>query len=79
MVPQFLLSGILFPASDLPEILKPLAAIVPLHYAVDGLRWVFVAGVDLSSTALIFDLLVLTAFAVVFGVIAALTIRRETV
>jgi len=79
MVPQFLLSGILFPASDLPEILKPLVAIMPLHYAVDGLRWVFVAGADLSSTALIADLLVLTGFAAFFGVIAALTIRRETV
>ena len=77
MVPQFLLSGILFPVSSLPEVLKPLVAIMPLHYAVDGLRRVFVAGADLTSSALLSDLLVLAGFAVIFGIIAAMTIRRE--
>ncbi len=61
LVPQFLLSGVLFPVSSLPEILQPLVAIMPLHYAVDGLRQVFVAGADLTSTALLFNLLVLGA------------------
>jgi ABC-2 type transport system permease protein len=77
MVPQFLLSGILFPISTLPEILRPFVAIMPLHYAVDGLRHVFVAGADLASTALLFDLAVLAALAVVFAVLASLTIRRQ--
>jgi ABC-2 type transport system permease protein len=77
MVPQFLLSGVLFPVSSLPEILKPLVVIMPLHYAVDGLRQVFVAGADLTSTALLFNLAVLGALAVVFGVLASVTIRRE--
>ena len=77
MVPQFLLSGVLFPVSSLPEILQPLVAIMPLHYAVDGLRQVFVAGADLTSTALLFNLAVLATFAVIFAVLASLTIRRE--
>jgi ABC-2 type transport system permease protein len=77
MVPQFLLSGILFPVSSLPEILQPLVAIMPLHYAVDGLRQVFVAGADLTSGALLFNLVVLGAFAAIFAVLASLTIRRE--
>ena len=77
MVPQFLLSGVLFPVSSLPEILQPLVLIMPLHYAVDGLRQVFVAGADLTSTALLFNLVVLGALAVVFGVLASVTIRRE--
>ena len=77
MVPQFLLSGVLFPVSSLPEILQPLVVIMPLHYAVDGLRQVFVAGADLTSAALLFDILVLGAFAVVFGILASFTIRRE--
>ena len=77
MVPQFLLSGVLFPVSSLPEILQPLVFIMPLYYAVDGLRHVFVAGADLTSGALLFDLLVLGAFAVVFGILASFTIRRE--
>jgi ABC-2 type transport system permease protein len=77
LVPQFLLSGVLFPTSSLPEILQPLVVVMPLHYAVDGLRHVFVAGASLASTAMLFDLLVLGAFAAIFAILAALTIRRE--
>ena len=79
MVPQFLLSGVLFPVSSLPEILQPLVVVMPLHYAVDGLRQVFVAGADLTSTALLFNLIVLGLFALLFGVLASFTIRREVV
>jgi ABC-2 type transport system permease protein len=77
LVPQFLLSGVLFPTSSLPEILQPLVVIMPVRYAVDGLRRVFVAGADVASAALLTDLLVLGAFAAVFATLAALTIRRE--
>jgi ABC-2 type transport system permease protein len=79
MVPQFLLSGVLFPVSGLPPVLQPFAAVMPLHYAVDGLRHVFVAGADLTSSSLLLDLLVLAAFAVVFAVLASFTIRRQVV
>ena len=48
-------------------------------YTVNGLRQVFIAGADLTSAALRFDLLVLAAFAVFFATIAALTIRRDVV
>ncbi|MGD8485521.1 MAG: ABC transporter permease [Chloroflexota bacterium] len=77
MVPQFLLSGVLFPVSSLPVVLQPLVAIMPLHYAVDGLRQVFVAGADLTSMALLFNLVVLAGFAAIFAVLASFTIRRE--
>jgi len=77
LVPQFLLSGVLFPVSSLPEVLQPLVAIMPVRYAVDGLRQVFVAGADLWSSALLFDLAVLAGFALLFGVLASRTIRRE--
>jgi ABC-2 type transport system permease protein len=77
LVPQFLLSGVLFPTSSLPPILQPLVMIMPVRYAVDGLRHIFVAGADLTSTALLADLLVLAGFAMAFAVLAALTIRRE--
>lgn len=79
IVPQFLLCGVLFPVSSLPPVLQPLTAIMPLTYAVNGLRQVFIAGADLATSALRFDLLVLALFAVFFGVIAALTIRRDVV
>jgi ABC-2 type transport system permease protein len=79
LVPQFLLSGVLFPVSSLPGILQPLVAIMPLHYAVEGLRQVFVAGADLTSLALLFNLLVLGLFATLFAILASFTIRREVV
>ena len=77
LVPQFLLSGVLFPVSSLPQILQPLVAIMPLHYAVDGLRQVFVAGADLTSVALLFNLFVLGCFAAIFALLASFTIRRD--
>jgi ABC-2 type transport system permease protein len=79
LVPQFLLSGVLFPVSSLPEILQPLVKLMPLTYTVNGLRQVFIAGADLATAALQFDLLVLTAFALFFATIASLTIRRDVV
>jgi ABC-2 type transport system permease protein len=77
IVPQFLLSGVLFPVSGLPDVLQPLVAIMPLHYAVEGLRQVFIAGADLATPALQVDLLVAAVVAVFFAVIASLTIRRD--
>jgi ABC-2 type transport system permease protein len=77
LVPQFLLSGVLFPIGSLPALIQPLTAIMPLTYAVDGLRQVFIRGADLGVAELRIDLLVLAAFALGFGVIASLTIRRD--
>ena len=79
LVPQFLLSGVLFPVSGLPAILQPLVPLMPLHYAVDGLREVFLRGADLSVAALQLDLLVLALIALTFAVVASLTIRRDVV
>jgi ABC-2 type transport system permease protein len=77
IVPQFLLSGVLFPVSTLPAILQPFSFVMPMFYAVDGLRQVFIRGADLSVTALQVDLLVLTGFAILFAAVASRTIRRE--
>jgi ABC-2 type transport system permease protein len=77
IVPQFLLCGVLFPISTLPEILQPLVGLMPLTYAVDGMRQILIAGADLGTAALQTDLAVLTVVAVFFATIASLTIRRE--
>ena len=79
LVPQFLLSGVLFPVSSLPDVLKPLVPIMPLNYAVDGLRQVFIRGADLGVGQLQLDLGVLALVAVFFATIASMTIRREVV
>ena len=79
MTPQFLLSGVLFPVSSLPDVLQPFVGLMPVTYAVDGLRLVFIAGADLSNADLVVDLAVLGLVAVAFTVIASLTIRRDVV
>ena len=77
IVPQALLCGLLWPISSLPELLQPIAKVLPLTYAIDGLREVLVKGSDLSSAALRFDLAILAGIAVFLAVLASLTIRRE--
>lgn len=79
MTPQFLLSGVLFPVSSLPDVLQPFVGLMPVTFAVHGLRQIFVTGADLSSAALHGDLAVLALIAVFFAGIASLTIRREVV
>ena len=79
LVPQFLLSGVLFSVSSLPDVLRPLVAIMPLNYAVDALRQVFIRGADLSVGALQLDIAVLALVAVLFAVVASWTIRRDVV
>ncbi len=79
MTPQFLLSGVLFPVSSLPDVLQPFVGLMPVTFAVHGLRQIFVSGADLSSVALQGDLAVLALIAVFFAGIASLTIRREVV
>jgi len=79
IVPQILLCGVLFPVASLPAVVQPLTPLLPLTYAVDGLRQVFIRGADLGIAALRWDLLVLAGFALFFATIAARTIRREVV
>ncbi len=77
LAPQFLLSGVLFPVGNLPDVLQPLVRLMPLNYAVDGLRQVFTRGAGLDVGALQGDIAVLAVVAAFFAAIAALTIRRE--
>jgi len=77
IVPQGLLCGLLWPISSLPDVLEPVARVLPLTYAIDGLREVLIKGSDLGSAALQLDLAVLAAIAVVLAILATVTIRRE--
>ena len=79
IVPQGLLGGFFWPIEGLPNLLQPVARILPVTYAIDGLRQVMIAGADLGSPQVLLDLGVLTAIAAVFVVLAAATIRREVV
>jgi ABC-2 type transport system permease protein len=77
VVPQGLLGGIFWPVSSLPDALEPVARVLPLTYAVDGLRLILIKGADLGSAALQLDLGVLAAVVVLLVVVATATIRRE--
>jgi ABC-2 type transport system permease protein len=77
IVPQGVLGGFFWPIDQLPALLQPVARIMPVTYAIDGLRQVMIAGADLTSTQVLFDLAVLAGIAVVFMALAASTIRRE--
>jgi ABC-2 type transport system permease protein len=79
IVPQALLSGVLFPVSSMPDILQGIAGVLPLTYATDGLRQVVIRGADLGSGALQVDVVALAIFVAVFAVLASATIRREVV
>jgi ABC-2 type transport system permease protein len=77
IVPQGLLGGFFWPIDQLPSLLQPVARILPVTYAIDGLRQVMIAGADLSSPQVLLDLGVLVAIAAIFVALAAATIRRE--
>jgi ABC-2 type transport system permease protein len=77
IVPQVLLSGILFPVNTEPIALQYVSNVLPLTYAVYGLRDVMLKGSDLASPALQLDALVVLAFAALMVVAATATLRRR--
>jgi ABC-2 type transport system permease protein len=77
IVPQGLLGGFFWPIEQLPDLLQPVAQILPVTYAINGLRQVMIAGADLSSPQILLDLGVLAAIAAVFVILATATIRRD--
>lgn len=77
ITPQALLCGLLWPITSLPDLLEPVARVLPLTYAIDALREVLVKGSDLASPALLLDLGVLAGIAIVLAGLATATIRRE--
>lgn len=77
IVPQFLLSGILFSVSSEPKPLQLLSDVLPLTYAVNGLRDVMVKGADLTWGSLQLDVGVVFAFVVVLIVAGTATLRRR--
>lgn len=77
IVPQGLLGGIFWPIDRLPDLLRPIAQLLPLTYAVEGLRAVMIRGAGLDDPVVLRDLAILVAIALLFVALAARTIRRE--
>ena len=74
IIPQIFLCGVLWPVEQMPDYLQWLSKILPLTYAVRGLRDIMLAGKSLLDVG--FELSVLIGFAIITSVLAALTLRR---
>ncbi len=74
IIPQVFLCGVIWPVEQMPDYLQWLSKIMPLTYAVDGLRDIMLAGKDLLDVWV--ELAVLIGFAVITSILAALTLRR---
>src|ERR1700730_15047058 len=77
IVPQFILSGILFPVATEPKPLQVVSDVLPLTYAVNGLLDVMVKGADLSWPSLQLDTGVVAGFVAVLIVAGVATLRRR--
>jgi ABC-2 type transport system permease protein len=77
IVPQMLLSGIIFPVSAEPKLLQYLSNVLPLTYAVDGMRDIMVKGAGLTSSSLQLDAAVVAGFCALFIVAGIATLRRR--
>jgi len=74
IIPQVFLCGVIWPVEQMPDYLQWLSKIMPLTYAVDGLRDIMLAGKNLLDVWV--DLAVLIGFAILTSILAALTLRR---
>lgn len=77
IVPQALLSGVIWEIGSMPDWLQGIAHALPLTYSNDALRGVMLEGQGLASRELLTNLAVLLAFALFFVVLSTLTLRRR--
>ncbi|MHC1679949.1 MAG: ABC transporter permease [Methanomassiliicoccales archaeon] len=75
LFPSILLSGVFWPLESVPEVLRPISYLLPLTYAVDGVRSVMVRGWGLEDIWL--NLVVLLLFAVVMLALSIVLMRRR--
>ena len=74
LAPQIFLSGVILPVEQLPGYFQAVSKVLPLTYAVDGLKEIMLNGQSLGDIGV--DLGVLIGFAAVLLVLAAATVRR---
>src|SRR6266704_6435204 len=77
IVPQLLLAGIIFPVSSEPKALQYLSDVLPLTYAVNGMRDIMVKGADLTWSSLQLDAAVVAGFCIALIAAGTATLRRR--
>lgn len=75
LLPQALLSGVIFPVADLPAPLQIIARGLPLTYANDALRAVMLRGEGIGAIGT--EIMVLCGFAVIVIALGAQTLRHD--
>jgi len=75
IIPQIFLCGVIWPVEQMPDYLQWLSTVLPLTYAVDGLRDIMLSGKSLIDVSI--ELAVLVGFAVLISIVAAATLRRS--
>jgi ABC-2 type transport system permease protein len=74
ILPQMFLCGLLWPVSQMPDYLQWIARLLPMTYAVDGIRAMMLQGQNLLDIGK--EVGVLCGYAVGLLILASLTIRR---
>jgi ABC-2 type transport system permease protein len=77
IVPQGLLSGVIWSIDTFPRWLQGVAHILPLTYSNEALREVMIRGRGLLDAGVGLNFLALVGFAAFFVVIASMTLRRQ--
>ena len=77
IVPQGLLSGVIWSIDTFPRWLQGVAHVLPLTYSNEALRNVMIRGQGLLDGGVAVNFLALVGFAAFFVVIASLTLRRQ--
>jgi ABC-2 type transport system permease protein len=77
IVPQGLLTGVIWSIESMPSWLQGVAHALPLTYSNQALRSVMVDGQGLASGGLLLNLGVLLAFGSLFIVLGSMTLRRQ--
>jgi len=74
IIPQIFLAGVIQPVENLPDILQYVSNILPLTYAVEGLRSIMIEGSNIQIIGK--EIIVLLAFASLFVSLATLSVKR---
>jgi ABC-2 type transport system permease protein len=77
IVPQGLLSGVIWPVDTLPRWLEGVAHALPLTYANSALRSIMLKGESVADVGVYGNLVVLLAFASAFLVLGSLSLRQR--
>jgi len=77
LVPQGLLSGVIWSVDSLPDWLQVIARCLPLTYAIDALRNTMIKGQGLADSGVLGNVLVMVAFAAFFVLLASRTVRQQ--